>query len=46
VGAQNAQNWTASTVIGTEPKSLQNEHLFVSGSSGSADATQQRAFAR
>ena len=25
VGAQNAQNWTASTVIDTEPKSPQNE---------------------
>jgi len=24
VGAQNAQNWTASIVIGIEPKSAQN----------------------
>jgi hypothetical protein len=33
VGAQNAQNWTASIVIGIEPKPAQNEHLFVSVSS-------------
>jgi hypothetical protein len=40
------QLWIFNFLTGAELASVQIEHLFVSGSSGSADATQQRAFAR